>query len=248
MPPNFDEIYLHYAREGSRVLCLGHKELGHLSHQQVRDLTRNEIESNLKFVGFVIISCPLKSDSKAVIKEILNSAHHIAMITGDNPLTACHVANELKMIHKKHAIVLSKESNVWIWKSVVNEKVHKPLVYALEQRAFPKYSKHADTKENFYNSLCLTGEGFDYLFKHEHDFLKKILPEVKVFARVSPKQKEYAVTMLKSLGYYTLMCGDGTNDVGALKHAHVGVALLSNTSNIGKFILNGTRKLTGSPY
>ena len=44
---------------------------------------------------------------------------------------------------------------------------------------------------------------------------------------MSPDDKERVLKRLKQQGRHTFMCGDGANDVGALKQAHVGVALLS---------------------
>jgi cation-transporting ATPase 13A1 len=51
---------------------------------------------------------------------------------------------------------------------------------------------------------------------------------IKVFARMSPQGKAQVIRSLqKHRGLQVLMCGDGGNDVGALKQANVGLALLS---------------------
>jgi len=221
VPADYDQNYLSLSRRGARVLALGWRDLGALSHQGIKELTREKVEDKITFAGFVIISCPLKPDSKAVIKELVNSSHQVAMITGDNPLTACHVARQLKFSRNQITLILTSVSDEWIWRSVDETKTL-PL-------ASPQDLGKAKWKE-FLTSydMCLTGEGLSYLLTERNEIAKRLLPHVKVFARVNPKQKEAVIITLKQLGYHTLMCGDGTNDVGALKHAHVGVAILSS--------------------
>ncbi|CAF0998941.1 unnamed protein product [Didymodactylos carnosus] len=142
------------------------------------------------------------------------------MITGDNPLTACHVAKELRFT-RKPLLVLTSPTNIdeeWMWKSV-NEDITLSMLPNNTKEFIRTYD------------LCVTGEGLSHLTSSvKPTFLNSIISSVKVFARVSPKQKEQVVIKLNNLGYVTLMCGDGTNDVAALKHAHCGVALLSGVA------------------
>lgn len=89
----------------------------------------------------------------------------------------------------------------------------------------------AGTRELARNyEFCLTGDGIDELRCNSSTYsngccrglLACVLPKTKVLSRVAPSQKEFVLACLRELGYTTLMCGDGTNDVGALKQAHVG--------------------------
>lgn len=75
--------------------------------------------------------------------------------------------------------------------------------------------------------MCVTGYALAKL--QNHNEIVDLIRHTWIYARVSPNQKEFILSVLKEAGYMTLMCGDGTNDVGALKQAHIGVALLNGT-------------------
>ncbi|TPX66718.1 hypothetical protein SpCBS45565_g04261 [Spizellomyces sp. 'palustris'] len=223
VPNSYDEHYKIWARRGKRVLALGYKYFDeHVKTSEVRDLHRDEVESKLIFAGFLVFGCPLKNDAVKAVGMLNRSSHRVVMITGDNALTACHVAKEVEIVKRPVLIADTWEDGKLAWRSIDETVSIEPR---LDQTEF-------DTRLEEYD-LCCTGQGLVQIAGTPA--FAALLPRVWVYARVSPGQKELILTELKLAGYTTLMCGDGTNDVGALKQAHVGIALLDgNVEDIEK--------------
>ena len=74
-----------------RVLALGSKPLEG-EEAAARALTRSEAERGLTFRGFLVLHCPPKPESAAVLEALRASSHALQMITGDQLLTACQAA------------------------------------------------------------------------------------------------------------------------------------------------------------
>lgn len=55
--------------------------------------------------------CPLKPDAISTIKDLNDSSHRCVMITGDNPLTAAHVAMEVEIVDREVLILDHREGS-----------------------------------------------------------------------------------------------------------------------------------------
>ncbi|XP_030941263.1 probable manganese-transporting ATPase PDR2 [Quercus lobata] len=213
VPSSYVETYKKYTRQGSRVLALAFKSLPDMTVSEARSLDRDIVESGLTFAGFAVFNCPIRADSATVLSELKASSHDLVMITGDQALTACHVASQVHIVSKP-ALILGPARNgdgyEWI---------------STDETQMFQYSEKEVEALSESHDLCVGGDCIEML--QQTSAVLQVIPYVKVFARVAPEQKELIMTTFKTVGRITLMCGDGTNDVGALKQADVGVALLN---------------------
>jgi len=97
LPHNFDNFLEGLTLDGYRILGCAYKELkGSLAQNQ--QLSRDALEKDLTFCGFLVMGNQLKPETRAVLNEVKNAGLRQCMVTGDNILTALSVAKSCEGI------------------------------------------------------------------------------------------------------------------------------------------------------
>jgi cation-transporting ATPase 13A1 len=228
-PEWYDNAYRLMAEKGKRVLALAYKWVNtDGTAAELGKKPRDWVECNLTFAGFIAFECKNRADSGVVVKALQQSSHSVAMVTGDAPLTALHVAVTLGICAKETtALSLTYETTPtgpkckWVGavgeaRFTVSEPFASPGVVELSK----KYE------------LITTEDALNAAAEESNGELWKEVDVIHVFARMSPQGKANIIRMIQlHKEEQVLMCGDGGNDVGALKQADCGMALLGGYGN-----------------
>ncbi|OMH85278.1 putative cation-transporting ATPase 13A4, partial [Zancudomyces culisetae] len=248
IPANYHSIAEFYAKQGCYVLAIAHKVIDETQTAKKAvntmldtdengdsgEWNRDEIECDLNLVCLILFKNLLKEDTGAAIDEIKKSNTRVVMITGDATLTGINIARKSGMINYGRRVILGdvseseaqnrpnespndiQNTDTVAWTDVDTEQ--SVDIHELEQSGSEPYD------------LALTSRAFNRL--HSAGKLdKSILMNTRVFGRMTPKDKVDCIKLHMKYGI-TAMCGDGGNDCGALRVAHVGLAMSNSEASI----------------
>jgi cation-transporting ATPase 13A3/4/5 len=187
------------SRQGCYVLMAAFKPLPDESRDT---FTRNMVEEkgSLQPLGLLVFRNPLRPESRQVVADLAQGATDSVMVSGDSHLTAAAISREAGILSASKVLVTSVDSQRVKWLDMDNGSPGDPM---------------ADDVELVVSGEAWTAFGGDTPW----------LPKARVFGRTSPEQKVEIVDAFIRLGHTAMFVGDGGNDCGALRAAHVGVAL-----------------------
>ncbi|XP_067851385.1 probable cation-transporting ATPase 13A4 isoform X1 [Heptranchias perlo] len=249
VPRSFSTELQRYTKQGFRVIGFAFKSLWNGRDITVANLKREDVESDLIFLGLLILENKLKPQTIPVLSELSNARIRTVMITGDNLQTAVTVARNAGMIPLAHKIILIEASNAKesgpaciTWKLMESGKDNGQICTNETKIPIDGFEK----KKDFH--FAMTGKSYEILIQHFYHLLPKLLISATVFARMSPNQKGSLIEEFQKLDYYVGMCGDGANDCGALKTAHAGISLSEQEASVASPFTSKISNIDCVPY
>uniref|UniRef100_A0A2K6BU53 Cation-transporting ATPase n=1 Tax=Macaca nemestrina TaxID=9545 RepID=A0A2K6BU53_MACNE len=230
VPTSFVSELQIYTTQGFRVIALAYKKLENDHHTTNR----------------------LKEETKPVLEELISAQIRTVMITGDNLQTAITVARKSGMVSENQKVILIEanetngSSSASISWTLVEEKKH--ITYGNQDNYINIRDEVSDNGREGSYHFALTGKSFHVISQHFSSLLPKILINGTIFARMSPGQKSSLVEEFQKLDYFVGMCGDGANDCGALKMAHVGISLSEQEASVASPFTSKTPNIECVPH
>ncbi|XP_055738736.1 polyamine-transporting ATPase 13A3-like isoform X2 [Salvelinus fontinalis] len=259
IPESFTETLASYTRQGFRVIALAHRQLeAKLSWHKVQNLNRDLIETNMEFLGLIIMQNKLKEETAGVLKDLRRANIRTVMVTGDNMLTAISVARDCGMITPHERVIVADatppkdiQPATINWHYTENHATSKDnrvesVEISLEDVGHVAYGEQHKQQEQGYH-FAMSGRSFAVITEHFPDLVQKLALRATIFARMAPDQKTQLVEVLQSVDYTVGMCGDGANDCGALKRAHSGISLSELEASVASPFTSSTANISCVP-
>ena len=228
LPVNYDESIVASSRIGMYQIAVSIKVIPFDESKSTQPPTwaRDEIESDMEFAGVLNFANLMREETPTVVSQLLEAGIKPVMLTGDNLFTGIYIARKSGILGEATPATLCIVDEISAELTWLTEGGHvsdRPpllsLLYQLDQQGPVP-------------AVVMTGEAWQLLLMKEPEYANAVAPFIRVVARCSPHDKVSVVDTFVRLGFTTMMCGDGGNDCGALKAAHVGLALSDNDASL----------------
>lgn len=159
------------------------------------------LERELVLIGATAIEDKLQDNVKLTITRLRQAGVKVWMLTGDKKETAINIG--------KSCGIIAEDMRALLWQGSIESM--------LEERAAIGQSREC----------CLVVTGDDLLRITDESKLLELVHSCKsiIASRVTPKQKQDLVWLMRKNKQTTLGIGDGANDVNMINTAHVGVGI-----------------------
>ncbi|GMF35223.1 unnamed protein product [Phytophthora lilii] len=261
LPSNYVARARSYAHQGFYVVALATKTFAAAAvspkSEAPQPVARDAVESSLGFLGFMLFVNQVKPESPYVVGALEEAGVDVRIITGDDALTAIHVARKINMDMQTSVLLVDAQRQnegdgdgelVVVYTDVdeLAQSTREGTSGSNLDGTWAPVDRHSFLSFAEGSSIAVTGAAIEQLLAPPSeeedkptnapatapptmsltDFAEELVVRTKVFARVRPHQKTWIVeTLMTRHGACVAMCGDGANDCGALKAAHVGLAL-----------------------
>jgi predicted P-type ATPase len=220
LPDGFDATINESAKSGIYQIAMGWRAFD--LDKSLAEIHRNDIEKSVSYGALINFQNLLREEATGVLDELAEGDVSTAMITGDSVLTGICIARKSGMIKPNRSVVLGRtvSETEMEWVDFDSDAIV----------AAPSLEALASSKTD--SDLAITGKAWTMLVESDPKYASMIAKYIRVFGRCKPEDKVSVVANFVANGYKTLMCGDGQNDCGSLKTAHVGIALSSAEASV----------------